>query len=1330
MRIFLQRVRTGKNWLAIIALILSNTITGLSVNGQTQVAAWTFDATAAAPNTPKVVTANLGSQASTASIYADGSNGSSNWLSTASNPELTAFGGTTLNDPRTTTSAGNAYSLANSSANGKNLIIKFSMSSLQDPSVSFATRGTSTGFNTHQWAWSIDGTTFTNFGTNTAVTATAFSTKTLDLSSINEIDNAATVYLRLTVSGATNASGNNRIDNIVINASTIASSPVLGISGTTEHGSICPGVAAPSIQYTITNTGSVQADGIQVVSSDPQFVVSGLSSTSIAASGGTATYTVTFTPSSLGSKSSTIAVSSTTSGSNAPTSSLTGTGTAPISQAISTSAISALSNTKATLNGNLTVLGVCPATTEKGFFYALTSNNSNPENNGTGVTKVIVASLATGAYTTNLSDLVANSGYSYKAYALNADGIYTYGSVQSFTTLQAASSLAFGTAPAATGNVNTNLTAFTVEARRADNSLDAEFTGNVTIARNIVSGSANLTGTLSVAAIAGVATFSAAQFDAVGTYTITAASGTLTSITSSNIVITVAPVLWNFGTTSGSSAVTSGASANVTISNISQGNNNGTTSLLDNGSTSSGYTNASGNYNAGAAARTGAINTGASGSAYFEFTLTPAIGYTVTVADFNFGTRSTSTGPQAYSLRSSLDNYATDIVTGTINNNSAWNLKLNPTVNAKSNPSSSITFRLFGYSGTGSPSANTANWRIDDITMNLVIAPVSPVNADYRSKTDGDFSSASNWEYNVGGSNWANTTVAPASTNNITITHNIALDQNFTVTKNLTLSTGGALTINAARTLDVQAGGSVAFGGNAVTIKSGPAGSGAIGKILGTLSGATNVTVERYIPANASRAWRLLAVPTTGAQTIFEAWQENGAPFTSNGLGTQITKPGANQATNGYDAASAAASLLNAYNVTTNTWSNTITSTRSTAIASDGGYFIFVRGDRSKGIAGTNADVNATTLRTKGGLKQGNITSSNIAAGQYGILGNPYPSAIGFDLLTKGAGIDNTYYIWDAKKIQGTSLGFYQTFTATNGYVPTPGGGSYSGANTTIESGQAFFVHATTSGTVTFTENAKVASSTNLGMRPVEPATPTDQLVKLTAKLFGGSSEILDGNDVVFDAKYKNELDGNDALKFRNPAENFAIARGSSLLAVEGRQPVADKDEIQFNTSNLKQQVYKLQLTPQNLDKDGLTAILKDNYKGTSTTLNLSAATTLEFTVDANAASAAVDRFKVVFTLVKQPVESSTGKPGITIAPNPVRGSQLSVQIVDKPTGKYNIRLVNNVGQAVVNKTIQHAGGTATHTVTLPSGVTDGTYQVEIIAPDKTRKMKKLAVIR
>jgi hypothetical protein len=174
---------------------------------------------------------------------------------------------------------------------------------------------------------------------------------------------------------------------------------------------------------------------------------------------------------------------------------------------------------------------------------------------------------------------------------------------------------------------------------------------------------------------------------------------------------------WDFATDTPTPVI-----ANLASSAITQYNNNGTTTLLSTTSASTGYAGASGTNNAGAAARIGALSTAESGSAAFQFTLTPSAGFEFTLSEISFGSRSTSTGPQGYSLRSSADGYASDITTGTFANNSTWALKTNTGLSFTS--ASEVTFRLFGHSGAGSPGANTANWRIDDLKLTLSVTTV------------------------------------------------------------------------------------------------------------------------------------------------------------------------------------------------------------------------------------------------------------------------------------------------------------------------------------------------------------------------------------------------------------------------------------------------------------------------------------------------------------------------------------------------------------------------------------------------------------------------------
>lgn len=193
-------------------------------------------------------------------------------------------------------------------------------------------------------------------------------------------------------------------------------------------------------------------------------------------------------------------------------------------------------------------------------------------------------------------------------------------------------------------------------------------------------------------------------------------TGSLGSGTSTNIG-------WNFGTNTPGSASPTNSAANLAVGALTNGNNNGTVALLSTTSPSD-NTGASGSFNAGAAARIGAISTGTNGSAYFEFTLTPTNGYGFTITAVSFGSRSTGTGPTAYSIRSSADSYGSDLATGTMSANSTWALESNMGLNIQG--VDATTFRIYGHSGAGSAGAGSANWRIDDLILTVSVAPVLP----------------------------------------------------------------------------------------------------------------------------------------------------------------------------------------------------------------------------------------------------------------------------------------------------------------------------------------------------------------------------------------------------------------------------------------------------------------------------------------------------------------------------------------------------------------------------------------------------------------------------
>lgn len=594
--------------------------------------------------------------------------------------------------------------------------------------------------------------------------------------------------------------------------------------------------------------------------------------------------------------------------------------------------------------------------------------------------------------------------------------------------------------------------------------------------------------------------------------------------------------------------------------------------------------------------------------------------------------------------------------------------------------------------------------------------------------------------------------------------------------------------------------------------------------------GTGRFVVERYFPAR--RAWRLITAPVTvdATKTLFNSWQVGGNN-TLTGSGTYISGPGENAAVNGLDVTPMHNYSLKTFNSLTSqfdglgdtrsTLTGLISGTAGLADVPDNvGFFMFVRGDR------TPANVNAfnpygtvveTTLRDTGKILLQSYTfpcNTNASPNVFTLIGNPYASPVDFANLTKN-GIANKFWAWDPKL--NTVGGYVIVDLQGSGSITTVPIGGATTQTQIIQSKQAFLVETTnaSSPNIVFNESAKSIINNLTLFRPV-----TKPNASLATNLYtvnaDGTKNVADGVLAQFSKDYSDDLDHMDALKFGNVNETFSINSRNTLYMLQRRQPLNGNDTIFLSLKKSRQLNYRFNFIAGNLTANNLTAYLEDNFQKTSTPISMDGDTWFDFEVNGNAASAASDRFRMVFKkaahytninaalinsdiavewslinetdisnheversadgihFIKVGAVNSQGNgaassiynwldvqpasgiyyyriksiglyeavaysetvkvkmiksaPGMYVFPNPVTDSKINLQLNKFVPGIYRVRVLNATGQELMKQNLSHLGGNATHTISPNQRLISGTYELEVMGPDKKKTMLKILV--
>ena len=137
--------------------------------------------------------------------------------------EIDSFSGTSTND-KNGLGSGGSFSFIGDGNNGAIGTWSVPTTGFKDIEISWAQRGTSTGYNSRTFEYSLDGGANwvgVPFSGDSGALPSSWATVNIDLTSVSGLDSNADAQFRLIYDGASSGSGNNRWDNFYVEGTVI-----------------------------------------------------------------------------------------------------------------------------------------------------------------------------------------------------------------------------------------------------------------------------------------------------------------------------------------------------------------------------------------------------------------------------------------------------------------------------------------------------------------------------------------------------------------------------------------------------------------------------------------------------------------------------------------------------------------------------------------------------------------------------------------------------------------------------------------------------------------------------------------------------------------------------------------------------------------------------------------------------------------------------------------------------------------------------------------------------------------------------------------------------